>query len=317
MAYGSFETDGMTVESSGHTSEELAANLTPVVDDTVVEEQADAPEKALVEPEEPKAKPRNDPKARMLDATAKEAAAKRERDEARTEAAALKARIAELEAKATPAPKLEPKAATEAEPTVDQFDTYEKFVDARARWAARQEWDARETARTTHEAQQREEHLQRAVNDGFEKRYSAIVAEDPEFQSRIMPSLVTAVRYGMLSAEDRKSASLGSIVMEEIFHSEHPKELLLHVSDPEVAQRLATLPPTKLRQELAKFDARLDAASPGGPAPIAPVSKAKRPIQPLGTSHVGADADEITGEESVDEHIRKANAADRRSRRAS
>lgn len=318
MAYGSFEEGGITVESSGHTSEELAANLTLVVDDTVVvEESAEEGEpKAPVVAVEPKPKPRNDPQARVEAATAKEATAKRERDEAKAEAAKLTARIAELEARSKPEPIKAPVVTADPEPTVDQFDSYEKFVKAQARWEARQEFREQVAAKEKQDRQQQHQQGQREIERQFGERYRSALAADPEFVERVNPVLLSTPRVGVLP--EGTDATFDNFLVEQVFRSRHPKELLLHLSDPATYQRFATLHPIEVLGELAIFNHSQGAASPAAPAPKVPVSHAKPPIQPLGTSHVtGTDPNEITGEESVDEHIRKMNAADRRARRAS
>ena len=109
-------------------------------------------------------------------------------------------------------------------------------------------------------------------------------------------------------------ATFGNFLVEQVFQSEHPKDLLLHLSNLEEVQRLATLPPAQVIRELAKFEAHLDAAPAHGPAPIA-VSHAKRPIQPLGTSHVTASGDPPGDDESFEKHAAYYNALDRKQRR--
>ena len=289
---------------------------TPAPDPVVTPDpEDDAEPEAKVEP---KAKPRNDPKARVEQATAKEAAAKRERDEAKAEAATLQARIAELEAKSAPKPRLEPPAA-DAEPTVDQFDSYEKFVDQHGRWAARQEWDQRE--RDRQEATQSQEFYRdvETVDRTFFEKYDAILKEDPDFESRYYPSLKTAVRLGAIPLKERNKPgfvpTLGSVVMEEVFNAQHPKEMLLYVSEPNNAQRLATLRHAQLVRELAGFDKSLGAASPAAPASPTPISHAKAPIRPVGSSPLVSN-DEPGDDASDDEWLRFANAKLLKQRRA-
>lgn len=315
MAYGSFEADGITVSSSEHTDDQLAANLTAVVEPETPEIEAPEPVE-VVDP--PKPKPRNDPRARVEQATAKEAEAKRERDAVKAERDRLAAENLELKARVAPKPepKVEPKpAATDPEPSVEQFDTYEKFVDAKARWAARQEWDSREQARQKHDVQQRHEHAQREIERTFGERWSKALADDPTLPDRVNPVLTTTLRVGALP--EGQAATFDNFLVEQIFRSAHPKDLALHLSDPATYQRYATLHPIEVLGELAFFHRSLGAASPAAPAPKAIVSHAKPPIQPLGTSHIAADPDEISDDLSVDEHIARMNAKDRRARRAS
>lgn len=290
--FGSVTHDGVTIESNTETADEIRTAL-----------GIEAP---VVEPETPaveaKGKPRNDPRARVEQATATAAEAKRERDEAKAETARLNARIAELEAKSKPEPAKAPaaKPAGDPEPTVDQFDTYELFVDARARWAARQEWDSREQQRTEHETLQRREHVNREMDRKFAEDYHKILAEEPDFESRVDPRLLNVPRLSALA--DPSEATFGNFLVERVFKATHKKEMLLHLSNLETVQRLATLPADEVIGELAYFDRSIGAASPGGPAPTPPaVSKAKPPIQPLGSSHVASADDGPPGDDATDD----------------
>lgn len=314
MAYESATHDGMTVESSSQTADQIREAFE--IPDAVVEtappaDAVDAP------PAEVKPNPRKDPRARVEQATATAAEAKRERDEAKAEAAELKTRLAALEARQ--APKVEPTKPVlppvEAKPTVDQFDNYEDFVEARARWASRQEWNEREQLRLEHQASQAREHTVREVDRQFSERYNAVLAEDPDFPSKVDPRLLNTPRSGVL--KDPSQATFGNFLVERVFKAAHPKEMLLHLSDIATVQRLATLPPDEVIGELAYFDRSIGAASPSGPAPIAPpVSKAKAPIQPLGSSHVTAPDAEPGDDAPIEQHIKYWNNAEKKQKRA-
>lgn len=267
-----------------------------------------------------KGKPRNDPRARVEAATAKEAEAKRERDEAKAETARLNARIAELEAKGRPvAPPVAAKAPTaDAEPNPEdtakypdgQFDR--KYLKDQARWEARQEIQQQQaTARQQFEQQQRETSI-REVDQKFGERFQAVLAEDPDFTSKVDPRLLKTPRAGVL--EDPSTATFGNFLIEQVFHSERPKELLLHLSDPAVVQRLATLPPGQVIRELARYEASLGAASPPGPAHKA-LSQAKPPIKPVGSSPLVSN-DEPGEDASDDEWLRHHQSAELKRRRA-
>lgn len=324
MAYGSFEADGMTVESSSDTSDILAANLTPEpiieLEETPTPDQpdinkaeAEADAKAERAEAPPKPKPRNDPRARVEAATAKEATAKRERDEAKAEADKLRAELAAIRQKAEQV-RQAPPPAEDPEPTVDKFDTYEKYVKAQARWEARQEIRDAEASRRQHEIAQAREGVHREQEAKFAERYDAAVTADPTFVEKVDPRLLSTQRLGVL--KDPSKATFGNFLVEQIFQSEHPKDLLLHLSDPAIVQRLATLPPDQVIRDLAKFEARLDAAVPAPVSKAPAISHAKPPIRPVESSSVVADPSDLSGEEDVDEHIRKMNAKEQRERRA-
>ena len=89
--------------------------------------------------------------------------------------------------------------------------------------------------------------------------------------------------------------------------------MLLHLSNPDEIQRLATLPPLHVMRELARIDVGHGAA-PAAPAPKAPIlSKAKPPIQPLGSSSVATD--EPPDPANFEAHVRYWYAQDRKGRR--
>lgn len=289
---------------------------TPVPDQPLVnasEAKADAKADA-------KGKPRNDPRARVEAATAKEAEAKRERDEAKAEATRLNARIAELEAKGRPVAPPIAKQTTDAEPNPEdttkypdgQFDL--KFLKDQARWSVKQEIAQQQTAaRQQFEAHQREQTI-REVDEKFGARYQAVLAKDPDFPSKVDPRLLQTQRVGAMA--DPSEATFGNFLIEQVFHSERPDDLLLHLSDRAVVQRLATLPPGQVIRELARFESSLGAASPAGPVAKAPaISQAKPPIKPVGSSPLVSN-DEPGEDASDDEWMRHHQAAELKRRRA-
>lgn len=310
MAYESATHDGMTVESSSETADQIRDVFAePTVEKTETPKQAATVEDVVTPAETAEAaKKRNrrdDPQEAVKSAVAKQREAERR-------AADLEARLTALE-KPKPEQAKQSVAATEdAEPTVDQFDSYEKFVKAQARWEARQEIRQQETERHQHAALQQREYQIREVDQKFGERYNAILADDPEFPTKVDPRLLTTPRAGVLP--NPGEATFGNFLVEQVFQSEHVKELLLHLSDQAEVQRLATLPPAQVIRELAKFEARLDAASTRGPAPLA-ISTAKRPIQPLGTSHVTASDSEPADDAPIEQHIKYWNAAERKQKR--
>lgn len=285
-------------------------NVASEVPAAVAEPEApDAPEAAPGDEVAPevKAKPRSDPKARVEAATAKEAAAKRERDEAKAETARLTAELAALKA-----PKTEPIRAApvgaDKEPTVDQFDTYEKYVKAQARWETREALREAESERQQHTVQQQREGAMREQATAFKTRYEAVLAADPDFESKVDQRLLHTPRLGILP--DPSKGTFGNFLIEQVFQSEQPDVLLLHLSDPQVVQRLATLPPHQVIRELAKVE--LGAASPAAPAPnVQSISHARAPIRPVSSSPQQS-SDEASDDDSDDEWLRKENAKQRR-----
>jgi hypothetical protein len=120
-----------------------------------------------------------------------------------------------------------------------------------------------------------------------------------------------------LPPDQRARPSFANWVAEQVLYADHPAELLLHLSNEAEAQRVATLLGTAGElaaiRELATLDVRLGAASSAAPAPKTEMSHAKPPIQPLGSSPQQADPYEITDDLSIEEHIRRGNAKEKRS----
>lgn len=313
--------DDAVQEYDSATREWVTPAADPVVEtpaaEPVVEEPAAAEPVAEVKP-----KPRNDPKARVEQATAKEAAAKRERDEAKAEAAKLQARIAELEARTAPKPQpvARPQAAPDAEPDPTDTTKYadgqfdRQYLKDQARWEARQELAQRDALQRQQAAMEARAQQVQAVDRQFSERYQAVLAKDPEFASKVDPRLLNTPRAGVLA--NPAEATFGNFLVEQVFQSEQPDVLLLHLSDPAVVQRLATLPPAVVIRELAKLEVSHGAASSAAPASKAPaISQAKAPIRPVGSSPL-VSSDEPGDEASDEEWRRHWEAAELRKRRA-
>lgn len=266
--------------------------------------EAEDPEAA---PEKKLGKPRDDPRARMLEATRKEAEAKRE-------AARLAARVAELEArqaKPAEAPKAQP--GTE-KPKQEDFESYEEFVDARAAYVAQQEFKKQFEARRQ-EAFQRyqttthQEALEKHVGQ-FTARIAEATKTDPEWMTRVSPEIVNLQPSWTLSNPQQSTAH--NVIADEITSSEAPKALMLHLTEnPDDYQRIAALPNRyEISRAMAKLEARLVAA-PQVPAPKAEISKASPPVKPV--SGVPHTADSAPGDDaSFDEHLKYWNSREKR-----
>lgn len=313
--------DGYTVESN-ETDEQLAAEVQPMLPDS--EPAAKTADGAPPSQAEPKPKPRSDPQARVQDATAKEAAAKRERDEARAENARLKA---ENEALKNPRqPQVADKPAEKVAdwkrfralpdaPKLADFDGPEALEDhaaAMADFVATKRYEESRRVESQTAEQTRREASEAEHYAKFERRLiDASGTDDPEGQKawvkQFDPRLVNAPRASTLPPGE--TPSVASLITEEIYRSNAPVEkLLAHFSDEPEVQRLATL----LRDQgygafLREFaniasDYRLTpAAAPLRSGTAAPVkeSKAKPPIRPeRGSSQVGND--EPPGDDASD-----------------
>lgn len=306
--------DGLTVQSSDGTSEELQAELQPVAGNEKPDDASvDASDTAEVQqPAAAKAKARNNPIARMEEATGQAAAAKREADTIRRENADLRARLDALERPKTEAPKPEAKQAEWKRyralpdaPKLADFDGDEALEDWNAatalfiadkRYEERRAIETQSQAKTAYEAREMEHYR------GFEAKLNAA---GKDFIESIDPVLTETHRLSMLAPGERPT--FGNWLVEQIYRAEPVKELLVYFNDDlangkKEAQRLAALPPDLALREFARLEARLTpAAAPlvSGPAPTVKSSTAKPPIRPeRGSAQVGSD--EPPGEDATE-----------------
>jgi fused signal recognition particle receptor len=349
--------DGVTVESNTRSEDEIRANLAadvPKKDAAPAEGKPEAKSESEAEGAEVEAKseggerernpdgtfkaaagdkpsdkaedkdklgkPRHDPRARMLEATRKEAEAKREAAALASELAQLRGELESLRQSAKPKPERPaPHAAApdddpaDPKPRSENFEEYEDFVDARARWAARQELSSKAKENAAKQAAQRGEEAKAQRFRTFAERWQKAAEANPEFVDRVKESEVGNVRpvsaypreeWSALPAEEKARA----FVAEEIISSDVAPRLLLHLSEhPEEFQRIASLPPHEVVRQIAILETRLNAA-PAGTAQ-AEVSKAKPPIRPvMGSPHTATDEEP----DDPDAYIAWANARDRR-----
>lgn len=345
--YTTVQHEGMKISSNaGESREDVQVNLgwespaEPESESDPQPESADSPEppvEATPTPDTKKApKPRNDPKARMLDATAKEAAAKRERDDARKELETLKAELAALKsAPSAMAPKPPAIAADPASRVVGgdgepdpsdlakypdgQFDR--KYLADLSRWSAKQEYQERETARDTATRQSAAQREADDIGRTFSERVqgsgiiwpetigkawstTAILAYPEHYQKALAKGEAVGSSNGLLPIND---------ITDVIQRSDAPKKFADHFTNhPEDLQRLLTLPRERLLAEMGRLDARLDAAVTPASAPVATPSNAPTPIRPVGGAPVATDSDDY----SDDEPLWKTKQREDKARRA-
>lgn len=302
-AWSSVTVDGVTVDANTGTEAELRAEM---------EAERKPVEKPVAEakPVEQKPKPRNDPQARIDQAIARQKDAER-----RAEAA--ERRAAEL---AAGKPVEKPAEKAVAAPKAEKFQTFEAYLGANPEASledymeARDEWkDARKAAvaqeREQSEAQTRGLESQvKTFNDRLQKELGDDPDERESFLEAVEPKLLEA--SPMSALPKGSTPTISNFLAEQILISDHPKALLLHLSDPKVVQRLATLHPNAVIRELAKFELSLGAAPAGPVVKDKPVSKATAPIVPVkGSSHV---ADAEPGDDASDDEWYRHQQAKRR-----
>ena len=263
------------------------------------QEARSEPDKPAAEDEKPLGKPRDDPRARMLEATRKEAEAKREAQRERAERERLAARLAELERGQKPAeaPKAAP--SDDAEPQEGDFEDYRDYVKAVARHEYRQA--AKEAAKQAHEKAYREG-ITEAVNS-FTKRMDEAEAKDPEYNAKVAHIAVEFCPSFKAKAQGIPLAPI-HVITDEIINSEHAPALTLHLAEhPEEFQRLQALrSPLEVQLAMAKLEARMEYeskrsdAAPQATAPKAVPSQAKPPLRPVnGSPHT---AETVPGDDA-------------------
>jgi len=309
--------DDITVESNTETAAEIRANFgvpEPVVEPPAPEEpeEPEVPEVPAPEPEAASVEP---PKIDKRTREGRKASIQAEIDEliatrhtTKRELEALQADLARLRADHPPTPPAATPASdasSDPEPTPDRFETYEQYVKAQAKWEARQEIQtalaAQQRAWETQQAEQAEARRQQTWRD----RLARVKAATPDWDARF-----------------KAETPIDKRVIPYLTNQEDGPQLLLYLSEhPDLAQRLAgtettpPLHPVDQIRELAKISARLEAAT-SGPAPGTPIaSAAKPPIKPVGSSPQVTDQDDGSDDESVEQHIARENARERKAGR--
>lgn len=356
--FESFTHEGLTISSNSETAEDIKANLTESAEkpldgeepdpekeeaarvskaaselgrkggQAAAEKRAKAGENDALEGEEeqPKAKekplgkPRDDPRARMLEATRKESEAKKllaterqERERLAAENRELRAAHEARQREQPAAPKLErptlPEDPSDPRPyeTDPRFKTYEDFVEARARWAARQEFsERRREAERQFMASARDQHIVGAIG-AFNKRLDD--AGD-SFRDQIAPEVLALQPSFTMRPGERPTAL--TCIADELISSEHAPALMLHLSEhPEDLQRIAALSNSRdVSREMAKLEGRVSAAPAGNSERPATSSKAKPPVRPVTGSPTPA-SDDVDDDTPFEVHFRKMNARDK------
>lgn len=294
-------------------------------------------------------KPRHDPHARIAAATAKEAQAKRERDDIIAERDSLRAELAAAKLQSTPAehyrapadshPHLalgsgpdhgadpEPDPADATKYAEGQFDR--QYLKDQARWEARQEFREQAQVQAQHAQAARAEAGKHQLATTFQQKLrtivetgtSAVENEHPVArvvrwaqEQQIRPELISS--KPLMNLQPGEPANVFNAIAQVVVESSDPESLMRHLSThPDDLQRLSTLPPDAFFRMIGRIEQRLEAAARPGPVSREPViSRAKPLIKPVsGSPVVSDDGDEA--DLPVDEFIRRGNLRDSASTR--
>jgi len=263
--------------------------------------------------DKPLGKPRDDPRARMLEATRKEAEAKRERDSARAEAAAARK---ELEALRAPRPAERAVEATPGKPVQADFATYDDWVEAVTDWKAAKAVESYE-AKVTERArvEQYSNALESAMSEAvdYRKEYSK---QDATWEERISPEVKAVIPKLSIMRDMHDPLESDNVIADELLNlRDAGPRLMLHLSEhPDEFQRIRALRnANEVQVEMRLLARSLNGAVTQATAPRGEVSRAKPPVRPVtGSSHT---TDSIPGDdEPYDAHRSYWNAREQRAR---
>lgn len=184
----------------------------------------------------------------------------------------------------------------DGEPIREHFQDYESFLEARAEWRASQavERTLSERDKKQQEKQQQETAAKQAA----------------EFQKRMKESAKGMEDFEDVMAEAVRDPSqpVARLLAEPLDAAENPAAILYHLAkNTDEAERIAALPMARQAREIWLLDQKL------GKQPQARASRAPAPLEPVGGKAAVA-TDEITGNESPEEFMRKRNAQIRKRR---
>jgi hypothetical protein len=231
----------------------------------------------------PLGKPRDDPRARMLEATRKEAEAKRERDAIKAERDRLAAELAEARAGKAPDQPKKPAGDEDPEPQEGDYEDWTKWLKDHTRWDARQELRTHQQELARQEAAQS---YQRGIDEAvstFGQRVGEAFKADPTLAERTA-AVAAELRPSFRRPEGTPLTAM-HVVADEVILSEHAPALMLHFAEhPEELQRVSSLrTPFDIQRAIALLEGRLSAV-PVAPAPKPAVSQAKPPVRPVNGS---------------------------------
>jgi hypothetical protein len=271
--------------------------------------------------EKPLGKPRDDPKARMLEATRKEAEAKREAKALKEENERLRREFESYRPTPPPQETAQPSKA-DAEPDPADFDDYNAYVKALARFEGKQEFtrlqsEARQEAEIHHMARSIAQKVEADVSS-FQSKVQEALAANPDALSGIPDAMWDLLEPSWMLPPGTPRHQ-GNAIADEAMGLDHPLEVLsaLAADNGKEFQRIATLSsPQAITRALARLDAKYDGSSEAATAVTSPkprISMATPPVRTVTGSPsvaVGEPADEA----SYEEHRQFYNAREQKAR---
>lgn len=333
--------DGGTITGNTASAEMMAEAFQKAPEPA--EKHSDDPDETLdgsegVEPPvEPvkRSEAKRDMKARMLEATQKEAAAKRERDE--IEARALKAEneLKALRERAGADPKPEPKRPDEKKEssddpwvsddglarftaatgkTEDDYSSYGNFVVAASQWAARHE-NAEISKRTEAEQTRASFHnYQIEQVKKFNERVSKYAETNPDLT--LPPDVVELLPVKPFDLDHQMSSD--DLIGVYFTNEERGLDLMVYFKDHlDELGKIRTLTPGRVAIELARIEGRLNGAITAPPAKPE-IQRASPPVRPVTATPPSVDDPNSLPDATLSnvEWARKREALEERRRKA-
>lgn len=254
----------------------------PVVEQEVVEEQPDGE----VQPEKKEEDPPPIPKGvqKRIDR------AVREKYEAQARAKMLEERLAALEQRVAPQPQT-PAPSSDKAPTIDQFDSFDDYVAAKAEYIASKKIEQALSEREQRQQQQYQQTQQEQLQADWNKRIVEATVEMPDFEDVIAASDVP----------------MTPAMRDAIFESDvGPKLAYYLASNPDEAIKIANMSPIGAIRALGRIEERLALS------PVKKITSAPPPVASVaGTASVTKNPDKMTPEEWLrwrNDQIKKRNA---------
>lgn len=260
-------------------------------------------EKAPSEAEDKrKGNPRHDPQARVAQATREAAEARREAAAAREEAARIRAELEHARsARQIEEPPKPPKAQPEGKPRVEDFESYNDFMEASIEWRLQEE---------RNKAAQHEQTRERLkAQDEFEGKFAASIRkaaeEDPDFHSKVNPEIPKLQPVHMMD-DPRRATGRNWLASEIIASEKDAPALMLYLTEHnDDFQRIAALStPHAVTREIAKLVTRLEVETTATNSKPS-VSKAHPPVRPVTGAPQVVDEGTFREGMSLDEYAKR------------
>jgi hypothetical protein len=337
------EAEGYTVTSTSETAEQITETLestpetpekgseapeTPsrTARDAPGSDDADIAEAERLEKAGKLGKPRNDPKARMLAATREAKAAREERDHVRARVEAAERERDEYRRQieagrqpqqaAPPTPK-----APEGKPQLDDFATYDEWVEAVADWKTDERFKARD-------AQQAQETRVKEYKTSLETVLGKAIAArkayesvDASWFSKVTPDVQAIMNKPSIARDFNERLSPDNDIADEIIRADEkdssggigPRMALYLSQNPQELQRIRSMDDRADVITEMRMIAR-QVKTNGAQPQRTQVSRASAPIRPVTGAPQHVDSAPDPDESSFEEHMRYWDAREKRAR---